>query len=146
MKVILLQEVKGLGKAGDIKEVRNGYGLNFLLPEGLAELATPSAVKQAERFIAKRSKELESIIADLKTRAMAIEGRTVAVKAKAEDGKLFGSVGREEIATALSVMNIDIDTKAIVIGKPFRETGVFAATADFGHGVQASFEVSVEAA
>lgn len=145
MKVILLQNVDGLGKAGDIKEVKTGYGLNFLLPEGFAELATPQTIKQAEKFIAKRAKELEAVIAGLKAKAAAVEGKKVAIKTKAENGKLFGSIGREEIAAALSAQGAETDAKSIVVPKPFKEVGSFAAEANFGHGVKASFEVSIEA-
>lgn len=145
MKVILLQDVQKLGKAGDIKDVSNGYGFNFLLPEGLAELATPETIKQAERFIAKRAKELEAIAGDLKAKAAGIEGKKVIIRTKAENGKLFGSIGREEIAAALSAQGIETDKKAIAVAKPFKEVGNFPVEADFGHGVKVSFEVSIEA-
>lgn len=144
--MILLQDVNGLGKAGAVKEVKTGYGLNYLLPEGLAEFATPQMIKQAERFVAKRAKELEGVVTTLKTQAEQVSGKKVTVKSKAENGKLFGSVGREEIAEALKVSGVLIDAKTLLIQKPFKETGTFSVEADFGHGVKASFEVSIEAA
>jgi large subunit ribosomal protein L9 len=145
MKVILLQYVDGLGKAGDIKEVKNGYGLNFLLPEGLAELATPQTIKQAEKFIAKRAKEFEALATDLKAAATALEGQRITIKTKAEGNKLFGSVGREEIAAALKVAGKSVEVKMIVLDKPIKEIGTFAGTVNFGHGIKAAFEVIVEA-
>ena len=145
MKVILLQDVERFGKAGDVKEVRNGYGFNFLLPRGLAEFATPQAVKQRERLIAKRRKELESSVIDFKTKATELEGKSVTIKSKAEKEKLFGSVGREEIAVALKEAGIEVDAKIIVIEKPFKEIGTFPVEANFGHGVKAIFTVVVEA-
>ncbi len=146
MKVILLQDVARVGKAGDIKEVKNGYAFNFLLPEGLAEVATPQLVKQAEKFIAKRKQELEAAVIDLKTKASAVSGRSVRVKTKAEEnGKLFGSIGKSEIALALESTGVSIDAQAIVLTKPFKEVGSFPVEADFGHGVKASFELTIEA-
>ena len=146
MKVILLQDVERFGKAGDVKEVRNGYGFNFLLPRGLAEFATPQAVKQVEKLIAKRRKELEGTVADFKAKAAALEGKQVMIKMKADEkGKLFGSVGRKEVAVALKEAGIEADAKIIVIEKPFKEIGAFPVEANFGHGVKAIFTVVVEA-
>jgi len=146
MKVILLTDVKGLGKALDVKEVKNGYGFNYLLPEGLADLATPGALKQAERFVAKRKAEMTKETEESRTLANALSGKKVIIKSKAENGKLFGSVGREEIATALLAMGMTIDKQVIVLDKALKEVGEFALSADFGHGVKASFELVIEAA
>lgn len=144
MKVILLEDVARLGKAGEIKEVRNGYGFNFLLPEGLAEFATPGAILQSEGLIAKRRKDQQVMTENLQAQAAALAGKKVMIKTKSEKGKLFGSVGREEIAAALSVMGVEIDAKTIVIDKPFKEVGTFPVEANFGHVAKASFEVIIE--
>lgn len=146
MKVILLADVKGLGKAGDIKEVKSGYGFNYLLPEGLADLATPGAIKQAERFVAKRKEEMAQMTEEYRALAASLSGKKVVIKSKAEKGKLFGSVGREEIAAALEAMDIKVGKEAIVLDKALKEVGEFPVSADFGHGVKASFEVAIEAA
>lgn len=146
MKVILLEDVKGLGKALDVKEVKNGYGFNYLLPEGLADLATPGALKQAERFVAKRKAEAEKTSGEHRALAEMLSGKKVAIKSKAENGKLFGSVGREEIVTALEAMNIKVDKSVLVLDKAYKETGEFSLSADFGHGVKASFALVIEAA
>lgn len=144
MKVILLADVKGLGRALDVKEVKNGYGFNYLLPEGLADLATPGALKQAERFVAKRKEEGRKQEEKSQATVVALSGKKVVIKSKAEHGKLFGSVGREEVTTALEALGIKIDTQALQMEKPFKETGVFALTADFGQGAKASFELTIE--
>lgn len=145
MKVILLQDVERFGKAGEVKEVRNGYGFNFLLPQGMAEFATPQAVKQAEKLIAKSRKELDVTITDFKAKAAELEGKQVLIKTKAEKGKLFGSIGREEIVAALKKTGVEADAKSIVIEKPFKEIGTFPLEAHFGHGVKAKFTVVIEA-
>lgn len=145
MKVILLQEVKGLGKAGAVKEVRNGYGFNFLLPEGLAEMATDGALKRVEQIIAKRAKGMEAAIADAKAQAALLDGKNVIIKAKAEDGKLFGSIGREEIATALGLIKIELAADIIALKKPLKKIGTFPVEADFGNDVKATLQVTIEA-
>ena len=145
MKVILLQEVKGLGKAGIVKEVRNGYGFNFLLPEGLAEMATKGALKRVEQILAKRTKGMEAVIADAKAQAALLDGKKVSIKTKAEDGKLFGSIGRDEIAAALNLITIELDADVLTIKKPFKKIGTFPVEADFGNDVKAVFQVTIEA-
>lgn len=145
MKVILLEDVKGLGKALDVKEVKNGYGFNYLLPEGLADLATPGALKQAQMFVAKRKEESAKMAQESRVLADSLSGKKVVIKSKAEKGKLFGSVGREEVATALEAMGIKVGKQAIVLEKALKEVGEFALSADFGHGVKASFELVIEA-
>lgn len=145
MKVILLADVKGLGKALDVKEVKDGYGFNYLLPEGLADLATPGALKQAERFVAKRREESAKQAEESQATATALSGKKVIIKSKAEHGKLFGSVGREDVATALKALGLKVDQHAIGLEKALKEVGVFPLTADFGHGVKASFELVIEA-
>jgi large subunit ribosomal protein L9 len=144
MKVILLADVKGLGKAGDIKEVKSGYGFNYLLPEGLADLATPGAIKQAERFVAKRKEEIAKTTEENRALASSLSGKKVTIKSKAENGKLFGSVGREEIAAALEAMDIKVGKEVIVLDKAFKEVGEFPVSTDFGHGVKAAFTVLIE--
>jgi large subunit ribosomal protein L9 len=145
MKVILLQDVENFGKAGEVKEVRSGYGFNFLLPQGLAEFATETAIKQSERSIATRRKEVEQVADSYKKQAAEITGKNVTIKTRAEKGKLFGSVGRDEVKTALKEAGVEVDAKIIVIEKPFKETGTFPVEAHFGHGVKASFQVTIEA-
>src|SRR6185369_3201677 len=145
MKVILLSDVKGLGKAGETKEVKNGFGFNYLLPEGLADLATPGILKQAQRFIAKRKEEASTNLEAVKSKANAVKGKTVTIKTKAENGKLFGSVGQAEIAGALEAQGMKVDAKDILIEKSFKEVGTFPVEADFGHGVKASFDVVIAA-
>jgi len=145
MKVILLQDVKNFGKAGEIKEVRNGYGFNFLLPQGLAEFATPIAIKQAEKSVARYQKEIGVMTDSFKKRAEELSGKKVTIKTKAEKGKLFGSVGSKEIVVALQKVGVDVEARCIVIEKPFKETGTFSVEADLGYNVTASFEVVIKA-
>lgn len=144
MKVILLEDVRNLGKAGDIKEVKNGYGFNFLLPNALAEFATPQTIRQAEEMIRKRRAEEQTLSAGWQKTAQALADKKVVIQTKAEGGKLFGSVGQAEIASALSVMGIAVNADVIIMDKPFKKTGVFPVRARFAEGIEASFEVMIE--
>lgn len=144
MKVILLEDVKGLGKALDVKEVKNGYGFNYLLPEGLADLATPGALKQAERFVTRRQADKAKVAGEHKALADVLFGKKVLIKSRAEQGKLFGSVGAEEITVALEGLGIKIEKEVLLLSKAYKEVGEFSLTADFGHGVKAVFLVVIE--
>ncbi|PIX91193.1 MAG: hypothetical protein COZ27_03875, partial [Candidatus Moranbacteria bacterium CG_4_10_14_3_um_filter_41_65] len=112
---------------------------------GLVELATPTAIKEAEKAIARRKKDIETLALFAKKTADELAGKKVTITSKAEKGKLFGSIGSEEIALALKEAGIVVDAKNIIVEKPFKEIGAFAIEAHFGHGVKASFEVLIKA-
>jgi large subunit ribosomal protein L9 len=95
--------------------------------------------------VARRQAEAAKKGEEFRALANALSGKKVVLKSKAENGKLFGSVGREEIATALEAMSMTVDPHAIVLEKPYKETGEFAVTADFGHGIKAVFQLVIEA-
>lgn len=101
MKVILTQDVPNLGKAGEVKEVKKGYGFNYLLPEGLAELATPGALKSIQFLVARAEKEKQEAGAQIEAAASAVNGKAITLTMKAKDGKLFGSVTKNDIVKAL---------------------------------------------
>jgi len=130
MKVILLKDVSGKGKAGEVKEVSQGYAKNFLLPQGLALIATPAAIKEAEARIGKE-KALESADrAKLIELAKQIEGTEIHLQARVgSEGRLFGSITAADIAeelkrvhSGLEVKNL-MDKKNIDIDKPLHQAG-----------------------
>ena len=102
MKVLLLKDVYKLGRAGDIKKVADGYGRNFLLPQKLAVLATPGALKQVEKIRSQAEIRRTELNSELKDLAAHINGITVVFAAKAgETGKLYGSITTQDVATAI---------------------------------------------
>lgn len=102
MKVLLLKDVYKLGRAGEVKKVADGYGRNYLIPQGLAVLATPGALKQAERIRAQAEIRRARLNEELKELAQAISGLTLFFQARAgETGKLYGSITPQDIATAI---------------------------------------------
>lgn len=106
MKVLLLKDVYKLGRAGEVKKVADGYGRNYLIPQGLAVLATPGALKQAERIRAQAEIRRARLNEELKELAQAINGLTLVFNARAgEAGKLYGSITAQDVATAIQEKN-----------------------------------------
>jgi large subunit ribosomal protein L9 len=125
MKVILLEEVRGTGKAGDVANVSDGYARNMLIPRGLAVEATAQNIKQLEKkkeAMAKKFAEDKAAALELKKK---LEEVTVEVRTKAgKDGKVFGSVTSKDIADALNQMGFDIGKKKIQLDSPIKATGM----------------------
>ena len=145
MKVLLLQDVKGTGKKGEVINVSDGYARNFLLPRRMAEPADAQAVNAAN--IKKSAAQHRKFTAGVKAReqAQALEGQTVHVKARVgENGKMFGTVSGKEIAAALlEQKNIEIDRKKISVD-PIRALGTYTAKLSLFEGVSANVKVIVE--
>ncbi len=128
MKVLLIKDVYNLGRAGDVKKVADGYGRNYLIPQGLALLATPSALKQAE-YIKKRAAERRSLVnAEMSVVADALSKISLAFPAKAgETGKLYGSITTQDVAEAIKARTgKDIKRQQVDI-QPIRTLGEFKA-------------------
>ena len=103
MKVLLLQDVYKLGRAGDVKKVANGYGRNYLIPQGLAVLATSGALKQAERIRVEADKRRAILNQEMSGIAELLDGKTLTFPARAsETGRLYGSINNRMIAEAVS--------------------------------------------
>lgn len=102
MKVLLTKDVYKLGRAGDVKKVADGYGRNYLLPQGMAVLATPNALKQAEKIKAEAVKQRAALNQEMSAVAQVLNGLAIGFPAKAgETGKLYGSITAEDVATAI---------------------------------------------
>lgn len=128
MKVMLVKDVYKLGRAGDIKKVADGYGRNFLLPQGFAVLATAGALKQAEKVRKQAEIRRAEQNSELKGLADQIQGITVTFAAKAgETGKLYGSITTQDVATAISEKTRFEVKKQQVDMQPIRNLGEFAA-------------------
>ena len=148
MKVILLQDVKGKGKKGQMLEVSDGYARNFMLPRKLAMEATPDAIntmrmndKAAAEKAARERAEAMEIAKKLKT-------LTLVVKAKGGGaGRLFGSVTNQEIADALEKNGgIKLDKRKIVIADPIKAVGTYTVTCKLGYEINAPLTVKIEEA
>lgn len=124
MKLILTQEVSGLGAAGDVVEVKDGYGRNFLIPQGLASAWTKGSEKQVTQIKRARSKrEVRDRDHALEIKA-ALESKAVVLNARAGDeGRLFGSVTVGDIADAVQAAGAQVDKRKIALSSPIKLTG-----------------------
>jgi len=124
MKVILRSDVSKLGRAGDVKDVADGFGRNFLFPRGLATPATPEAMKQWERGKEKRAKILAGKVAEAKELAGKINGVSLSFSRPAgEEGKLFGSVGKSDVLKSLKSCGFTVEKDAVVLEQPIKQVG-----------------------
>lgn len=147
-KVILTNEVTGLGSAGDVIEVRNGYARNFLVPQGLAVNWTRGGEKQVEQIQAARAARDLHSIEDAKALKQSLEAAIVKVNVKAgKEGRLFGSVRPASVAESVKAQGIgEIDQRKIVFPNPIKSTGNHEATVRLHDEVVATFQVQVIAA
>lgn len=147
MKVLLLQDVKGLGKKGEICEVKDGYGKNFLIAKGLADFAANAVIN---RYKAEQKKAAEMAAEEKALMEMAakkIEEVTLKIVQKVgANGSLYGAITKEDIAESLAKEHrIEIDKKTIELKSPIKSTGVYEVEIKLGHGIHATLKVDVEA-
>ena len=145
MKVLLIKDVKTLGKAGELKEVADGYGKNFLIGKGLALHAT---IEVWNRYKAEQKKAAENVakeIAAAKELAEKLNATKLTIKHKiGANGHLIGSVTNKEIAEALhSQFSIEIDKKNISVDKKFKSVGIYEVDCKLGHSIHATLKVDI---
>lgn len=146
MRIILREDMQNLGKSGDVVTVRDGYGRNYLLPQGLAALATERNVKQIEhqkKVIATRTAKLQK---DAQSVADRVNGLDVKISRQAgEGGKLFGSISTRDIEEAVGKLGVKLDRKKIVIDQPIKTTGEYSVDVKLGQGVVGKIKLNVQA-
>ena len=147
MKVILLQDVKGKGKKGQMIEVSDGYARNFMLPKKMAIEATADAINTMKM----NDKATQERIAREKAEAMEVSKKlramTLVVKAKGGGaGRLFGAVTNAEIAAALEKQGVKLDTRKIVLGENIKNIGTYTVTCKLGYEINAPLTVKIEEA
>lgn len=146
MKIILKKEVANLGEAGDVVEVKTGYALNYLVPQGFAIVGTPSALKQHEETLRQRAHKEAKLVADAQALAARIEAVALNLTAKVgENGKLYGAVTSAQVAEALAAAGIEIERKNISL-PDIKELGEFEGKVKCYKGVFADIKVNVAAA
>ena len=144
MKLILTQEVTGLGAPGDVVEVKDGYGRNYLVPRGLAIVWTKGGEKTIESI--KKARESRSVrdsdhAAEVKAK---LEGSTFQVKVRAGDGgRLFGAVTTGDIASAIAEAGAEVDKRTIVVANPIKSLGAHTVTVKVHDDVEAQVSLNV---
>ncbi len=144
MKIILLKDVDKLGKAGDVKQVANGYGRNFLIPKKLAVLATKSELSKLDQQKKIEVEKAEEELFRFQEIASQLDGLEVEIKAKAgEEGKLFGAITPTQVVKSLAERGFEIDVKHIIIENPIKDLGEHEVTIEFPHNLEVKIKLIV---
>ncbi len=145
MKVLLIKDVKSLGKAGEIKEVKDGYGQNFLIAKGFAKRATPEVIEEWKKDQEEKEKAKAQEIATLKDIEKKLSDVKLIIKHKlGANGSLYGAVTKEEIAEALKAQEgIEIDKKSVEIKNAIKTAGNFDISVKLGHGIHATLHLEI---
>ncbi|MDE6191781.1 MAG: 50S ribosomal protein L9 [Muribaculum sp.] len=149
MKIILKEDISGLGYKDDVVEVKNGYGRNYLIPQGKAVIASESALKVLAENQRQRAHKLAKIKADAEAAAKALENVALTISAKtSEAGTIFGSVNAATISEALEKLGHNVDRKLITLKENIKEPGKYNCTVTFHKevSIELPFEVVAEAA
>ena len=145
MKVILRKDVTNLGEEGDVVVVKNGYGRNYLIPQGLADLATPSMVKARNEEMKQAANRIAQKKANLRMLADRLEEIQVVVKAKVgEKNRIFGTITSTQIADQLRQQGLEIDKRKISIVEDVKVIGAYTADVRLDSEITAKLKVLVE--
>jgi large subunit ribosomal protein L9 len=143
MKIILTQDIKNLGHKDDVVEVKDGYGRNYLIPKGMAKLATEGAMKMLAEDIRQRAFKVDKLRKDAEALAAKLNGITINVKTKAgASGKIFGSVTGLQVANALKDQGYDVDRRKIAIDD-IKNLGTYSADINLFKDISAAITVEV---
>ena len=144
MKLLLKEDVQGLGDCGDEVDVKDGYGKNFLIPNGQAILATPKNLKQFNHQKSIIQARLKKVRIGAEAQAKEIERVTCVIKKKAGDkGKIFGAVTTQEISESLRRQGIELDRRKLQLKEPIKSLGDFEVSVKIHHEVIATVKVIV---
>jgi large subunit ribosomal protein L9 len=144
MQVILLDDVEHLGERGEVHEVADGYGRNYLIPQGLARVATDGAIKQLREEEKHQARKKAAEKEDAEAVKKELEDMQVVFTAKVgEDNRIFGTVTTQQIAVELANRGFDVDRRGIELQEEIRHVGNYTATIDLHPDVQARLEIQV---
>ncbi|MBD5371688.1 MAG: 50S ribosomal protein L9 [Bacteroides sp.] len=137
MKIILKENVVGLGYKDDVVEVKDGYGRNYLIPQGKCIIASDAALKQLKEDLKQRAHKIAALKAEAEAAAKAIEGLKLSIVAKTgANGTVYGSVGPAQIAEALAKLGHEVDRKIISVKQPVKVVGEYVANVKFHKEVE----------
>lgn len=145
MRIILLRDVKGLGKKYEVKQVKTGYAQNFLIPQGLAERATRASLEKLEDMKKQEAKKVEKELKEIQGLASRLDGQEITFLLKADDkGKIFGSINILKISKKLKDLGFEIKKSQVELAESIRELGEFPVKINLPHGLEAEIKVIVE--
>lgn len=144
IELLLIQGVDHLGKAGDVVQVKPGYAKNYLIPQGLATIATDHHKRMVEKHRAKLMEIQKARLAGLQTMADELGRLSITIDANANDeGHLYGSVGANDIVAALKKSDVTITTDQVRLEGPLKELGLYTVKIHLGHEIEADLKVWV---
>lgn len=145
MKVILLQDVKKLGKKWEVKNVSDGYARNYLFPNKLAKIATKESLKKIEESIEKQEETANEELKKIEETASSIDGYELMLEEKADNtGNLYAAVKEDKIVKALKSKGFNIKKDFVKLENPIKETGEHDVPLEFDHGLEAEIKVIIE--
>ena len=146
MKVILTKDVDNLGQQGEIVTVKDGYGRNFLIPKGLALVATDSVVRHQQELRRQQAHKILKQKEDAESLRTLIEKEEVVVTARVgEESRIFGTITAQQIATRLAERGLEIDRRKIELDEDIKTLGVYSGSVKLHHDVVAKVKIRVEA-
>ncbi|MCB0480551.1 MAG: 50S ribosomal protein L9 [Flavobacteriales bacterium] len=145
MDIILKKNIDSLGEIDDLVAVKDGYGRNFLIPQGVAVLATASAKKVREENLRQRAHKIEKVRKEAEAASDKLAKTTIKVGAKVgENGKIFGSVTSLQLADAMKELGFDVDRKKInIIDEPIKQVGAYEAKVRFHKDIETTVKFEV---
>ncbi len=145
MELILRENIDGLGDKNDLVVVKPGYGRNYLIPQGKAVLATPSAKKMREETLRQRAHKEAKLIEEAKAHVAKIQGQEIKIGAKVgENGKIFGSVNTIQLADAIKKLGVEVERKNnSIVGDAIKTIGTYEAKVKFHKEVVENFKFQV---
>jgi large subunit ribosomal protein L9 len=144
MKVLLIKDVKGLGKVGEVKDVKDGYGKNFLIGKGHARQATTKVMEEWKAGVTLRATNESKDIKEANDTKEKIETSIFTIKHKVgANGHLIGTVTNKEIALELNKFDIAIDKKQVHLDTKIKTIGIYEADCKLGHGIHATVKIDV---
>jgi len=144
MKVILLQDIEKLGKKYEVREVKNGYARNFLIPQGLVKIATDKALEWLKIQKETGEKKAEQALKTIQEIASTLDGQEVIISVKVgEDGQLFESISVQKIFDELKKMGFNVKKNQIDLAEPIKELGEFPVKIKFDHNLEPEITIVV---
>ena len=144
MKVILLQDIKDLGKKYDLKNVADGYARNFLIPKGLVRIATKENLERLERLKEKEGEKAEEELKKFQQLATTMDGREVVIQVKVgEEGQLFESITSQKITEELKKLDFNVKKNQVILPEPIKELGEFPVKIKLEHNLEPEITVIV---
>lgn len=144
MQIILLQDIEKLGKKHDVKEVKDGYARNFLIPQGLAKIATKQDLKMLETQKSIKEKKAEEELEKIQQVVTMIDGQEIIITVKVgEKEQLFESITVQKISEKLKELNFEVKNNQIELSEPIKELGDFPIKIKFEHNLEAEIRIII---